>query len=279
MHPKTGEGIHSRSMSTIYIYTGVIMPYSQFALPLPSIGDYFRWARERAGMTRQALSDRTNVAYGTIRKIESGEQKRVGDSVLRPLITTLNLTSAAQLRYIDELNRVEIRRFWIADGVRADLCDAERAQLTALTHVAAAYLNERWDIIGANDAYEALFPGIRAAGNVMRWLFSETGRRIVIGWEDEAAETVALTRGLMAHFGNPEWGRRLVSELQHDSDFRRLWMGREIAYDRTADSPIHIWTPSGPVTVVMQFRPVTQRPDLLHLALAFPQPYVGSALR
>lgn len=253
------------------------MPRHSLTLPLPSLADYITWHRQRLGLTRKALGTRAFVAEGTIRKLETGELKKVGDKVLESLATALELQSPDQRRHLSELTRVDIPRPWIPSEFRPDLSAEELAALSDLMPQPAAYHNERWDVIAANDAYEQLFPGIRSAGNVLLWLFSAGGRAQMIDWTAEVTGIVAKTRGFMAHFGNPDWAVQLVTELQDDPDFARLWLEREVEYDRSLDTPMHVWTADGPRTVAMQFRPLTERPDLLHMAIAFPRPYRGPA--
>ncbi|MFD3511013.1 helix-turn-helix domain-containing protein [Nocardia sp. NPDC058666] len=253
------------------------MSKKDIGLYAPTLANHLTWARERAGLTAPALDLRANVSVSLIRKLESGEKKNTSEQTLRSLASGLALTGATQWRYLSDLNRMHIPKPWSKSEVAASLTAAEQEQLRELSGIAAAFLNERWDILGSTPRYEELFPGIGTVGNVARWLFSDAGRRTVVDWEDEAAQVAALMRGLMAHFDNPEWGRVLISELGDDADFDRLWRERGVAYDRTAESPIYVRTASGPMKVVMQFRPVTERPDMVHLALAFPQPPVTTA--
>ncbi|MCU1641997.1 MAG: hypothetical protein JWN03_2272 [Nocardia sp.] len=131
--------------------------------------------------------------------------------------------------------------------------------------------------MAANDAYEALFPQRVELGNAMHWLFGP-GRKLVVNWEAEVTSDVARMRGICAHFGNPPAGISLLAELQNDPDFARLWLRREVSYDRPVDEPQYIYTASGPVSVTMQLQSLPAQKDLLQLCVGVVRPYRVPAL-
>ncbi|MFI9508407.1 helix-turn-helix domain-containing protein [Nocardia sp. NPDC052566] len=247
----------------------------ELMLPLPSLADYISFHRGRLGLTRPALAKRAYVSIGTITKLERGEQTGLNPSTLNSLAEALELTTADERRHLDELTRVHIPRPWFPQELRSEVTEHERAMLDALMPQPAAYCNERWDVVAANEAYEALFPGRLEAVNAMRWLFSPAGRAAIVDWETEAAADVARMRGILAHFGNPAVGVALLSQLQSDPDFARLWLERRVRFDRAVDEPEHVHTASGPVSVTMQLQSLPAQVDWLHLVIAVVHPYSG----
>ncbi|MEV6774227.1 helix-turn-helix transcriptional regulator [Nocardia sp. NPDC051030] len=245
------------------------------ALPVPSLADFLKWRRQQLGMTRKELGDRAILHEGTIRKLESGERKGIGDAVLESLAVALELGTADERRHLSDLTRVHLERAWMEDDLEVPIGDTEHRALAVLMPQPAACLNERWDVLATNDAYERLHPGISAAGNLMRWLFTPNARAVLIDWEGEIGMTIAGMRAMMGHFGNPAWGVRLLSEMQDDPDFARSWLERRVLFHRPLDSMIHVHTEAGPVSIATQFRAVPDRPDNLHMAIGFPQPYSG----
>jgi len=124
-------------------------------------------------------------------------------------------------------------------------------------------------VLATNDAYEKLYPGIRAAESDAVAVLP--GRRaVLVDWEGEVSITIAGMRAMMVHFGNPAWGVRLLSEMQDDPDFARLWLERRVQFHRPLDSVIHVHTEAGPVSVSTQFRALPDRADNLHMSIGFP---------
>lgn len=248
----------------------------QLTLPLPSLGDYVEFHRKRLKLTREALGKRAHLSARTIQKLERGEQTGLSQPSLDSLANALELSARDERRHLDELTRVHIPRPWFPQSVRSEATPDERAMLDDLMPHPAAFCNIRWDVVVANEAYEALFPGRVEIGNAIRWLFAPAGRKAVLNWEAEAASDVSRMRGILAHFGNPAVGIELLAELQHDPDFAVLWLRREVSYDRPVEEPQHINTDSGPVTVTMRLQSMPARLDWLHLCVGVVRPYSGS---
>ncbi|MFB7719350.1 helix-turn-helix domain-containing protein [Nocardia sp. NPDC056100] len=253
------------------------MPRRELQLPLPTLGDYIEFHRKRLKLSREALGKRAYLSARTIQKLERGEQTGLTASSLNSLAQALELTGAAELRHLDELTRVHIPRPWLPIALRTEVTAEERAMLDDLMPQPAAYCNERWDVVAANDTYQALFPGRVEAGNVLRWLLSPIGRQTVVNWEAEVADNIGRMRAILAHFGNSELGVALLAELQDDPDFARIWLERKVWFDRALDEPQHLRGPTGPLSVVMQLQSVSTQLDRLHLCVAVVRPYSGPA--
>lgn len=251
----------------------------ELKLPLPSLADYVHFHRKRLGLTREALGHRAFLSARTIQKLERGEQTGLSQPTQQALGRALGLTSPAEFKHLDDLTRVHISRPWSPEVVRTEVTAAEQAMLDDLMPSPAAYCNWSWDVIAANDAYEKLFPGRVAAGNVMLWLFGPMGRKVMASWADEIPNDVARMRGIMTHFGNPEPGIQVLRALQDDPDFARLWLTRSVGFDRGVEEPQHVHTEAGPVSVSMQLQSFPAGREFLHLCVAAVRPYRGPSLR
>ncbi|WP_405166739.1 helix-turn-helix transcriptional regulator [Nocardia sp. NBC_01499] len=245
-------------------------------MPLPTLADYVAFHRKRLKLTRVALSGRAHLSARTIQKLETGEQLSLTESSLNSLARALDLTSEDQRRHLDELTRVHKPRPWLPLQLRFEVTADERAMLDDLMPQPAAYCNESWAVVAANAAYRDLFPGRVEAGSVLLWQFSEIGRKTIVNWEAEVTGTVARMRGILAHFGNPALGVALLAELAKDPDFVEIWLRREVGFDRAVDEPQHIYTATGPVTVIMQLQSVSTRLDRLHLCVGVVRPATGA---
>ncbi|AYF78435.1 XRE family transcriptional regulator [Nocardia yunnanensis] len=257
----------------------MLVSADELKLPLPSLADYVHFHRKRLGSTREALGQRAFLSARTIQKLERGEQTGLSLPTQQSLGRALGLDHPDEFRHLDDLTRVHIPRPSIPEVVRAEVTAAERAMLEDLMPRPAAYCNWRWDVIAANDAYEQLFPGRVAAGNVMHWLFGPIGRKIMATWDEETPNDVARMRGICAYFGNPEPGVALLRDLQDDPDFARLWLTRKVRFDRGVEEPQHVHTDAGPVSVTMQLQSFPAGREFLHLCVAVVRPYSGPPLR
>lgn len=241
-------------------------------LPLPSLGDYVEFHRKRLGLTREALGQRAFLSARTIQKLERGEQTGLSGPSRESLGSALGLTTAAEFRHLDDLTRVHIPWPGFAENLRSEPTVTERAMLDDLMPQPAAYCNVRWDMVAANDAYRRLFPGRLEAGNALPWLFGLIGRRLVVNWAEETANAVARTRAIIARLRNPDTAVELLTEMQHDPDFSRLWLERRVEFDRPVDEPLYVHTDTGPVSVTMQLNSLPARKELLHLLIGVVRP-------
>ncbi|MEV0251181.1 helix-turn-helix domain-containing protein [Nocardia sp. NPDC050712] len=251
------------------------MSHGELTVPLPTLADYVAFHRKRLKLTRAALGGRAHLAARTIQKLETGEQLSLTESSLNSLARALDLNHEDQRRHLDELTRVHKPRPWLPTELRFDATADERAMLDDLMPQPAAYCNESWTVVAANAAYRELFPGRVEAGNILLWQFSAIGRKTIVNWDTEVTGTVSRMRGILAHFGNPALGAVLLNELAKDPDFVEIWMRREVGFDRAVDEPQHIYTATGPVTVIMQLQSVAARLDRLHLCVGVVRPYSG----
>ncbi|MFC1473138.1 helix-turn-helix domain-containing protein [Rhodococcus sp. D-46] len=211
----------------------------------PSLGDYIRGLRERGtevggGMTRQMLATAMHTSVAYVAKLEAGRAKSPSVSVLQAISETFELTPH-EVRHLYNLARqtpTERESEPVTDGVGTQIFELrERRALDALNPHPASYLDERWNLIACNSAYDELFPGLVENGNVLRWFFfGDQSRSIMVDWTDEAKLTVAWFRALMGRYYYADWAQSLLSELNEVPIFREFWSLGEVSFGR--DNPL-----------------------------------------
>ncbi|WP_280358139.1 helix-turn-helix domain-containing protein [Nocardia otitidiscaviarum] len=147
-------------------------------------GEYLRQRRLDAGLSRAQLAARANVSVSLIEKIEAGTRT-----------TTLNTLQVL----FDELTVPPIYRRHILGLVlpsvfgrvphpeSAGPAPSDLADLASLDHPASFYLMPTFTIVAANTAYQRTFPGMRAGGNFVEWMFLDpNARTVMVEWHREA---------------------------------------------------------------------------------------------
>ena len=211
---------------------------------LPDLAAFVRTARKRptaaapTGSTRQQLATAVHTSIGYIAKIEQGE-------ALHPSPAVVDALGAALALDDDELSHL-YRLAGHSAPARADNPRSEsvlRQTLDALAPHPAAVVNDRFDILSANDALEPAFPGLHRAGNMLQWLFHDPHARLVLEhWEHEAASAVRGLRHYAARPHDPQRLRSLIEHLAEHPDFHRLWTSGRIEVARP-DPLVHLRNP------------------------------------
>ncbi|GAB0106957.1 helix-turn-helix transcriptional regulator [Nocardia sp. JMUB6875] len=199
-------------------------------LRAPTLAEFVRERRGRAtagnpaGLTRKQLAEATHASLGYIAKIEQGEALNPGPAILDSLAAVLELDVAerihlyhlAQQRPVTCQPRA-LRRDDPAAGTVRTLLDA------LLPHLAAA-LDNGWNIVASNAAFDEALPGLARNGHVLHWMFTDPRARIVVEeWEREARLMAGRFRAYAAEALDREGIDRVLRELGEQADFRRLW--------------------------------------------------------
>jgi hypothetical protein len=117
--------------------------------------------------------------------------------------------------------------------------------LDAMTMAPAYVRNGRLDILGANPlgraVFAPLFDTAARVPNIARFIFLDpAAQRFYIGWENLAADTVALLR---AEAGRDPYDRaltELIGELSTRSEvFRTWWAAHNVRLHRTGVKRLH----------------------------------------
>jgi len=214
----------------------------------PTLGGYLRAARRERKLSRDQVAVAAAVSTSYVTQLETGEKSHPSVPALRAITTALGL-DARQLRHAYNLARLrpdELDNPAGTPGVEELIPGITPEMLMTIDYLnptLAAYVDERWDILAANESYARAFPGLIESGNVMRWFFaSPSAKKVTIEWETEAALTVHWFRGLLGSRGHDKWGTELLDELSKYPDFARLWLEEQVKFGRDT-SYMHLRDP------------------------------------
>ncbi|MGK5550058.1 helix-turn-helix domain-containing protein [Actinomadura kijaniata] len=184
------------------------VPPSRAHLPAPG-------RRRVAGLRRDELARLASISEPYLTRLEQGVDRHPSPQVLRALAQALEL-DADTTAYLFSL---------AADPVRPAETEvtAEVHQLLDTWAGSPAYVrNRRFDVLAANKLARALAPMYEPGHNLARDMFlTPQARSLFPDWPQIAAQTAAALRA-EADPRDPRTAS-LVTELQVDQDFRRLW--------------------------------------------------------
>ncbi|MGC0362245.1 transcriptional regulator with XRE-family HTH domain [Rhodococcus sp. 27YEA15] len=206
----------------------------------PTLGEFVRSLRKhglrekRGGLTRDELAREMHTSSAYVAKLESGRGKSPGVSVLDSIAKVFALTPAETLHLYNLARQTPTEREIHQSPATDPLATAQDATaLEALAPHAAAYLDERWNLITCNSTYDHVFPGLVADGNVLRWFFTgPTSRQVMVDWEAEAQLTVGWFRALMGRYYDEAWALSLLEQLSLSDDFLDFWKAGNVTFGR-----------------------------------------------
>lgn len=205
-------------------------------LRLPTLGGLLRELRDSRRISREKLAFAAGVSASYITHLENGDRDRPTRPVLAALIEYLDRISTLgddERRHLLELAGLDHAELPEPATLRAAITRDMHRTLAMQEPNLAAYLDIRWNLLACNDAYRAAFPGVEAAGNVLRWLFADpVARRVVLEWEDEAMLAVQSLRAAIGRYAESEWAVGFLAELAEFPEFRRLWERGGASYGR-----------------------------------------------
>ena len=196
--------------------------------------------RRTPGLRREEVAQLAGVGVTWYTWLEQGRPINASLQVLGALARTLRLDDAER----EHLYRLaDVTGPAAAAGGPGDGCPAVPADvqaiMDALVPLPAGVLNERFDLLGWNEAYAAIWPGVVGARpgerNVL-WLnfTSPDCCHPYVNRHEQLARLVAQLRGSYGrHVGEPAW-TRFISRLQAMSPyFARLWAEHDVATPTT----------------------------------------------
>ncbi|MFI7190296.1 helix-turn-helix transcriptional regulator [Nocardia nova] len=233
-------------------------------LELPSLGGFLRALRKRptaaapTGLTRQQLATAVHTSVGYIAKIEQGDAVSPSTGVLDAL------SAALELGADDRVHLYRLAGHQMPSPTHDPTTNpAPQRTIDALAPHPVVVVNDLFDILAWNSAFEPVFPGARASGNILRWIFTDPYARLVLEeWEHEAGSAAGTLRHYAAHPRDPRALRILVEELIEQPDFRRLWSSGRITV-RRSDPTVRLRNPcTGAVhsVILQQLRSVDSDP-------------------
>ena len=192
--------------------------------------------RRTPGLRREEVAQLAGVGVTWYTWLEQGRPINASAQVLGAVAKTLRL---------DPTERQHLYRLAdVADaaggtGAAANACEQVPADIQgimdSLVPLPASVLNERYDLLGWNEAYAALWPGVVGAQpgerNILWQNFTHPDCcHPYVTRHDQLARLVAQFRGNYGqHVGEPAWAG-FISRLQAASPyFARLWEEHDVA--------------------------------------------------
>jgi transcriptional regulator with XRE-family HTH domain len=188
--------------------------------------------RRTPGLRREEVAMLAGVSVSWYTWLEQGRPINASVDVLDALARTLRL-DAVERAYLLELaghptrQPVELGRRTCPSGVTS--------LLETLMPAPAFALEPRWDLIGWNAAFAALFPPIEhlpgAELNLVWLLFANDAvRELNAEWESEARRVLSQFRAEMVAMADDPAVGELVARLQDASpEFREWWPRHDVA--------------------------------------------------
>jgi transcriptional regulator with XRE-family HTH domain len=186
--------------------------------------------RRTPGLRREEVAQLAGVGVTWYTWLEQGRPINASTQVLDSIARTLKLDSDEH----SHLYRLaDVTSLAPARAVSEVLEPEVQAVLEAISMITMV-MNERYDLLAWNHAYEVAFPGVKQqAGkyrNVMWNLFTSPGCcHPFINREEEMPRMVATFRGNYAHHvGEPAWERLIEDLIENSPQFAKLWAQHEV---------------------------------------------------
>ena len=192
--------------------------------------------RRTPGLRREEVAQLAGVGITWYTWLEQGRPIKASAQVLGAVAQTLRLDQAER----QHLYRLaDIAEAAGAPGVTGTPCEQVppdvQGIMDSLVPLPACVLNERYDLLGWNDAYAALWPGMIGAQpgerNILWQNFTHPDCcHPYVSRHDQLGRLVAQFRGNYGrHVGEPAW-TSLIRRLQGASpQFARLWDEHDVA--------------------------------------------------
>lgn len=191
--------------------------------------------RRVAGLRREEVARLAGVSIDYYTRLERGNLQGVSDSVLDAVARALHLDPAEHehlrdlARHQNETPRRAGRRTPVA-AVRPEL----QYLLDAVTEAPATIINNRQDIVAANDLGYALHEALVSSSvrplNHARFIFLDPqARTFYLDWQRAAHTNVAILRREAGRTPNDPQLAALVGELSvRSDDFRESWAAHDV---------------------------------------------------
>lgn len=191
-------------------------------------------------MTRREVAVQSGVSASYVTRLEDGT-KSPSKQILARVMACLAFTPAEARQAYKLLGYEDT-------PPEPDRFDPgpDREYIEQLAPAVVGIIDPYWGVRAANSAYEHAFPGITAAGNVLKWMFQDQrSRETMVEWADETGLTVSWLKTTTAL--NPADDRlfKLYDDLSDNEDFLAMYSkpgftayrGKPIMLIRTNGSP------------------------------------------
>ncbi|GAB4588409.1 MmyB family transcriptional regulator [Nocardia sp. IFM 10818] len=209
----------------------------------PNLADFVRTHRTRArpehprGLSRPVLAGISDVSASYIAQIEQREKTAPSPEVVDAIARALALTPAER-QHMHNLSapktpgprtHAPLPVAGMRELITADL----RAAAADLSPHLSGYVDERWNVLWANQVYDRAYPRLLEVVNILVWFFLvPESRQVMMEWEDEARLTVNWFRWHMGRYQNPQWALDLLDRLSSCEAFRTMYLAERVDFER-----------------------------------------------
>ncbi|WP_024800418.1 helix-turn-helix domain-containing protein [Nocardia sp. BMG51109] len=229
----------------------------------PTLGRYLAFLRQReehrrreAGLlpanrklSREKAAAEAHITASYLTKVERDEVGQVDVGILRLLASTYH-ADEDEWRYVCDLAGYASPYPGLAGLDSTMEMPPLETFLEAVSPIMRTEMEEADDLvsfyapqrrlIAANRAYYDTFPTHRPGIYMMEWSFTEEAREVMINWEDQVRQGVAIHRGMMGRYGHTEWAQESHRRLWQFPEFRRLWDAQHVIYARPMSNEAHL---------------------------------------
>ncbi|WP_158675715.1 MmyB family transcriptional regulator [Nocardia stercoris] len=212
-------------------------------LPAPNLADFVRTHRRaplpdhQRGLSRPALAALCDVSASYIAQIEQREKTAPSPEVVDAIARALRLTPAEH-QHMHNLAAPKTpgprtHAPMPVSEMRGLITDDLRAAADGLIPHLSGYVDERWNVLWANEVYDRAYPRLLEVENILVWFFLvPESREVMMEWEDEARLTVNWFRWHMGRYRNPQWAVDLLDRLSSCEAFRAMYSAERVDFER-----------------------------------------------
>ncbi|WP_049575803.1 helix-turn-helix transcriptional regulator [Streptomyces sp. SBT349] len=190
--------------------------------------------RRTPGLRREEVAQLAGVGVTWYTWLEQGRPINASAQVLDAVARTLRL-DAAEREHLYHLAEVPLAPDRDGeDGPERGVSEDVRAVLDALDPLPAVIFNPRYDALGANATYWALFPDIHhvppAERNALRLLFGGPveGCPLVFRESELKVMVATLRSSYGAHVGEPVWEEFIRDLAERSPEFAAMWSSGDV---------------------------------------------------
>nr|WP_084477820.1 helix-turn-helix domain-containing protein [Nocardia jejuensis] len=210
----------------------------------PNLADFVRTHRTMPrhpthprGFSRPALAALCDVSASYIAQIEQREKLSPSPEVVDAIARALHLTPAehqhmhnlAEPKTSGPRTHAPMPVAQMRELITEDLY----ATATDLAPHLSGYVDERWNVLWANESYSRAYPRLMEVVNILIWFFLvPEAPRVMMEWEDEARLTVNWFRWHMGRYQNPQWALDLLGRLSSCEPFRAMYLAERVDFER-----------------------------------------------
>ncbi|MQY23152.1 MmyB family transcriptional regulator [Nocardia macrotermitis] len=242
----------------------------------PTLGQFLSFLRQREAerrhaegtlptnrkLSREKAAAQVHITASYLTKVERDEVGQVDVGILR-LLTTAYRADEDEWRYVCDLAGYASPYPGLVGLDTAMEMPPLQTFLDAVSPMMRTEMDETTDdlvsfyapqrqLLAANQAYLDTFPSHTPGMYMLEWSFTDEARHIMINWDDQVRQGVAVHRGTMGRYGHTEWARRAHRQLWQHPEFRRLWESKEVTYTRPVSSEAQLRVGNRTFAMIME---------------------------